>query len=309
MDEAQELNEKLKEKRRALGISETAKPTRVTLKSLNEAVPQKKDEPKPHRVLLGSRWLDSNTYMEVEDDCSCETCNDIREKDRIAKEQEVKREEEEKAHLLQEQADDPLKWLREADVPKKYFKASFDTFQGGDAIKEMCKTSIPARESILLSGKTGCGKTHLAVAMLHHFITTTKIILPYGDPYYSNRDSRPSQGPRFTFASVPELLLEIRESFRKDSEESESAIIDRYSEVGLLILDDLGAEKATEWVESTLYLILDRRNRWERWTIITSNLTLPEIEQHLGARIASRLADMKVVNIKLPDYRKKRALQ
>jgi len=41
-------------------------------------------------------------------------------------------------------------------------------------------------------------------------------------------------------------------------------------------------------------------------TIVTSNLSLPEIEQHLGARIASRLSDMKVINIKMPDYRKKR---
>ena len=108
------------------------------------------------------------------------------------------------------------------------------------------------------------------------------------------------------FVTVPELLFEIRQTFKDDSFESEKSIVDKYSGVSLLVLDDLGAEKTTEWAESTLYLIIDRRNRDEKWTIVTSNLTLPEIEQTLGARIASRLSDMKVVNIKLPDYRKKR---
>jgi DNA replication protein DnaC len=43
------------------------------------------------------------------------------------------------------------------------------------------------------------------------------------------------------------------------------------------------------------------------WTVVTSNLTLDEIEAYHGARIASRLSEMTVLNIKLPDYRKKRA--
>jgi DNA replication protein DnaC len=73
-----------------------------------------------------------------------------------------------------------------------------------------------------------------------------------------------------------------------------------------LCLDDLGAEKTTEYAITTLYLIIDRRIRNEMQTIITTNLSLDEIEATLGARIASRLAEMKIIKINMPDYRKKR---
>lgn len=131
--------------------------------------------------------------------------------------------------------------------------------------------------------------------MARHIITGAK------KPIYSEYE-----GERVgLFVTVPELLLEIRKSFGKEDQD-ESKIVDKYSNVSLLILDDLGAEKCSEWAEATLYIIIDRRNRDEMMTIVTSNLSLPEIEQHLGARIASRLSDMKVINIKMPDYRKKR---
>jgi DNA replication protein DnaC len=193
----------------------------------------------------------------------------------------------------------------DAYVPQKYLKASFDSFEGGKTVKELCQVAILDHESVMLCGKTGCGKTHLAVAMLRHFVSTTKNELGLRE---RTEDDIPRNGndSRIMFLSVPELLLQIRGTFAKDSEQTEESVIERYSNMSLLILDDLGAEKTSEWVESTLYLIIDRRNRGQRWTIVTSNLSLEEIEQHLGARIASRLSDMKVVNIKLPDYRKKR---
>jgi DNA replication protein DnaC len=198
---------------------------------------------------------------------------------------------------LECQRERPEELLTSWCVPQKHILSSFMTCAGGEAVKRLCSEAAASREDVLLCGKTGCGKTHLAVAMMaqavenHHKILRGKIP-PFG-----------------LFVTVPELLLSIRSSFRKnggDDEDSEAVIVDRYSSVGLLILDDLGAEKASDWAESTLYLIIDRRNRDEKWTIVTSNLTLPEIEQHMGARIASRLSDMKVVNIKLPDHRKKR---
>jgi len=233
---------------------------------------------------------------------------DIEDFQKLIVEQQRKCQEEEdfrKKKMLEQQKNNPERWLKTADVPLKYLHASFESFKGGESIKEMCQTSIPKRESIMLCGKTGCGKTHLAVAMLRYFITTTQIELPLNS-MWEWEAGRFSGDSGMRFLSVPELLLEIRASFAKDSETSEKAIIEKYADIALLILDDLGAEKTTEWVESTLYLVIDRRNRWNKWTIITSNLTLEEIEQHLGARIASRLSDMKVVNIKLPDYRKKR---
>jgi len=93
------------------------------------------------------------------------------------------------------------------------------------------------------------------------------------------------------FISVPELLLEIRDSYR-GNEISEKAIIDKYSWGDVLVLDNLGVEKTSDWVLQTLYTIIDRRYREELRTIITSNLSIEEIREKLDDKIASRIVGM-----------------
>ena len=132
----------------------------------------------------------------------------------------------------------------------------------------------------------GCGKTHLAVAMLR------------------NAEIHRISGA--FFITVPEMLLKIRGAFSAGAEATEEEIVERFSGYEILILDDLGSEKTTEWSLTTLFLILDRRDRYCRRTIVTSNLSLREIEEILGARIASRLAGMNPIEILMPDLRKNR---
>jgi DNA replication protein DnaC len=200
-------------------------------------------------------------------------------------------EELQKSHkLLHHQREHPEDLLEAFGIPKKYLHSSFSNFEGGEAVKEFCTVASKHGDNVLLTGNAGCGKTHLAAAMVRLKIVRQPILLPKNS---------------VIFTTASDLLLKIRNSFC-EGEEKEIDIVDRYSEVPLLILDDLGAEKVTEWTQSTLYLIIDHRNRDQRWTIVTSNLTLPEIEQVYGARIASRLSEMKVVSLKLPDYRKRR---
>jgi len=106
--------------------------------------------------------------------------------------------------------------------------------------------------------------------------------------------------------SVPDLLLEIRECFSGRTGDSESSLIEKYTGRKCLILDDLGPEKSSEWSIQTLYSIIDRRYRDVRQTLITSNLTLDEIAEKVGDRIASRIAGMcEVVEIKGKDRRLK----
>jgi len=62
--------------------------------------------------------------------------------------------------------------------------------------------------------------------------------------------------------------------------------------VPVLLLDDIGAEKASEWVKQTLYLIIDNRYGNMKKTFITSNLTLNQISNQLDDRISSRIAGM-----------------
>jgi DNA replication protein DnaC len=190
--------------------------------------------------------------------------------------------------FLQDRKDHPEKWLPELGVPKKHLGVSFESFRGGEAIKRVCKEAIENQSSLFLSGQTGSGKTHLAVAMIRAMVQTTKEL-------------------QAKFVPAPELLLRIRSTFNGD-QEKETEVIAEYSSVPILVLDDLGAESRSEWTEATLYLLLDRRNRDEKQTIVTTNLSLADIQERLGARIASRLHDMRIIKLNLPDYRKKGAV-
>lgn len=189
----------------------------------------------------------------------------------------------------------PDRVLKVWNVPKKYITASFENFSGGGAIKTLCMDASDREKSVFMSGVTGCGKTHLAVAMMRRRVETST----------KHLEGNPSKPPLAIFTTIPELLFEIRQCYR-DGGPSEADTVRKYADVPLLVLDDLGAEKDTEAAEAMLYLIIDRRDRECRWTIVTSNAGLSELQHTLGARIASRLSNMIVAPIKLPDYRKKR---
>lgn len=179
----------------------------------------------------------------------------------------------------------PRTALECSGVGPRHCQSSFENFEGNEQLVKTCKQLISQGNDVILSGQTGCGKTHLAVAMVREFLQR-------------------NQGA--VFITVPQLLLKIRAAFDPHPAQTEQELVERYSSCKLLVLDDLGAEKTTEFSIATLYLILDQRIRHMRQTIVTTNLTLQAIEHSLGARIASRLAGMRVIRIAMPDWRKNR---
>jgi DNA replication protein DnaC len=92
------------------------------------------------------------------------------------------------------------------------------------------------------------------------------------------------------FLEAVELFLKLRDTFSKDSPLDESGILAGYVNVPLLLLDDLGAEKVSDYVKQTLYLLINKRYGDCRDTFITSNLSLEEIGHSYGDRLASRIA-------------------
>nr|CAJ75139.1 conserved hypothetical protein [Candidatus Kuenenia stuttgartiensis] len=140
--------------------------------------------------------------------------------------------------------------------------------------------------SLLITGPFGCGKTHAAMAILKAYAS--------GLPCPAYRRETFDIPNLAVFTPVVELLSQIRQTFNGNSGggPGEGALLDKYTRCGLLILDDLGAETASEWVLQTLYQILNRRYLDQSQTVITTNLTLGELKEKLGDRIASRIAGM-----------------
>lgn len=93
------------------------------------------------------------------------------------------------------------------------------------------------------------------------------------------------------WVSAPKLLSDLRGTFRKDGGPSEQDILNQYIGLKLLVLDDLGAEKATDFTSQAIYMLLSERINWMRPTIVTSNLSIEEIHRS-DPRLASRLNGM-----------------
>ncbi len=220
-----------------------------------------------------------------------------------------------------------IRHLRDFDVPVKYKNSTFDTFIGNDKVKQTCKKYADEDCDILLSGPTGCGKTHLAVSIMRDIIAKgilkhpmKRAQLGHEKPPYTGKiimEPGALGDGRGLFITVPKLLMELRSVFSGDKKYqadiwsdsrkmTEEDVINEYTALELLVLDDLGAEKTTDYSLTSLYMIIDERiNNFKR-TIITTNLSLQELEEKMDARVASRLSGMKIIKINMPDYRKKR---
>ena len=101
---------------------------------------------------------------------------------------------------------------------------------------------------------------------------------------------------------VPDLLDHLRSTYSPDSKVSYDELFESIRTAPLLILDDLGAHSSTPWAEEKLYQLVNYRYNHRLPTVITTNLTLDELDE----RLASRLADLKVSTlcpISAPSYR------
>ena len=185
-------------------------------------------------------------------------------------------------------------YLQLCGIGRHYRQCTVENFKGAETIRQACLAIIDNPANAVLTGPPGTGKSHLISSILRGMILKGQVFQLY------------HQDPRAIFITVPDLFLKIRGTFNKDGGQNEEDIVEHLRNVPFLFLDDLGSEKPSEWVTTTLYTIIDARYREERVTLVTTNLTLDEIAGQLHSRIASRLSAGKIIKLNGPDYRLKR---
>jgi DNA replication protein DnaC len=123
-------------------------------------------------------------------------------------------------------------------------------------------------------GDVGTGKTSLAMLVSKSALEAGRSVAIY---------------------SMPRLLADIKETYEDRSERSYMQLFERLCSVDLLHIDDLGAEKRTEWVLEQLYAIVNERWQEQKSMVVTTNLLDPEeLRAQIGARTVSRVTEMCV---------------
>ncbi|MGH9768383.1 MAG: AFG1/ZapE family ATPase [Blastocatellia bacterium] len=197
--------------------------------------------------------------------------------------------------------------LAAARIPKRYENCTFDSFRPKHAADEAgISQRIALNDSkhivdeypnvdvgLLFLGSCGVGKTHLAAAIIKALAF--------------------HKGISCLFYDFRDLLKEIQDSYNPVSQMTELKVLEPVYDAEVLVLDELGASKPTDWVRDTMTQIINTRYNDRKLTIITSNyLDEPQTQNEetltdrVGVRLRSRLHEMcKVVLIKGDDYRLK----
>ncbi len=172
-------------------------------------------------------------------------------------------------------------------IPARYRGVSFDRPPVSDMARDMEKRqavekvrayiadldqNLAEGRGLWLFGGTGTGKTTLAMLISKAALEAGKSVAIY---------------------SLPKLLARIRRTY--DSEpggDSYLSLFDKLTSVDLLHIDDLGAEKRSDWVLEQLYSLINERYETERAVMITTNLNGLDLEKQIEGRTVSRLTEM-----------------
>ena len=145
------------------------------------------------------------------------------------------------------------------------------------------KENREAGRGLYFCGGVGTGKTHLAVAVMNELMQRKRV---------------PS-----LFVTVPEFLDNLREAYMIPGRDLDEWM-DTVKNADLLVLDDLGSERPTEWVRERLFVIVNHRYREALPTLFTSNIGPRDLATQLGERTASRIIAMcDWISLEGEDYR------
>jgi DNA replication protein DnaC len=197
--------------------------------------------------------------------------------------------------------DTQTKLLEAAHLPRRYSECSLSNYRpesnNGSQLRAFNYAyrlvhEYPAIDrGLLFMGTVGVGKTHLSVAILRGLI---------------------EKGVPCIFYEFGALLKEIQESYNSLSQTSELKVLAPVFEAEVLVLDELGASKTTDWVRDTMMQIIGTRYNERKLTIFTTNYFDERhserdeaLEDRIGVRLRSRLYEMcRTVVLEGEDFRR-----
>jgi len=191
------------------------------------------------------------------------------------------------------------KLFDEARIPVRYRRCDFETFivypneklkNAVNAVKRFADAFPAVQKGICLIGPHGIGKTHLTVAVLRAAL---------------------SRGIHGVFYETSDLLRLIRSTYNPVTKTAELQVLQPLLTAPLIVLDDVGKEKTTEWVEETMTYIVNTRYNQRLTTLFTSNYddnpdleALDSLQVRVGARMYSRMKEMcEFIDYGGADYR------
>lgn len=171
--------------------------------------------------------------------------------------------------------------LRRAGVPLRYESKALDTYSVSNAGQE--KALYAARRmvrslregseaaNLILAGTPGTGKTHLSCGIVLELWQTHKVCR----------------------IDLPDLIREIRATWRRSSERTEDEVLDWYGALDLLILEEVGTGAGTDDERARIFQVINRRYEAMLPTVVVTNLSIAELKAEMGERVIDRLREGK----------------
>ena len=201
--------------------------------------------------------------------CNCKESLEAINKEKEAKRKEIALEKQRQAE--QRKINKIQNLFGNSGMSKRAMECSFEgyqtTFQNAQAVqvcteyvKDFDVISVSNKNGLFITGDCGVGKSHIAFAIANSLI---------------------KQGNSVIAMTMIDLLLKIKDSYNAKNL-TEEQILNIYEDCALLIIDDLGKEKPTEWVLQMIYSIVDRRYNAKKPIIVTTNYNASELIKRFG---------------------------